>query len=100
MVDASSEAPSDYQLIGPSEDGNLNDLLAALNVKQSRQRLQALIAEWLGMENLVVLTGAGTSVTSGGKTMDNLEHAVAGNEPHIFVLDINGEYGRAFLGAN
>ncbi len=28
------------------------------------------------MENLVVLTGAGTSVSSGGKTMDNLEKAV------------------------
>jgi hypothetical protein len=28
------------------------------------------------LEPVVVLIGTGTSVTSGGKTMDNLEHAV------------------------
>jgi hypothetical protein len=76
MTNESKEAPSDYRLIGPSEDGKVNDLLAALNAKDSRQRLQALIAEWLRMENLVVLTGAGTSVTSGGKTMLELEKDV------------------------
>lgn len=69
-------SPSDYQLIGPSDDGKINDLLAQLNVKESRQRLQALVAEWLRMENLVVLSGSGTSVTSGGKIMDTLEHDV------------------------
>jgi len=68
--------PGEFELIGPSEDGTVNNLLATLNEKDSRLRLQALIAEWLRMENLVVLTGAGTSVSSGGKTMDNLEKAV------------------------
>lgn len=76
MSDESKEPPSEYQLIGPSEDGKINDILATLNAKDSRQRLQALIAEWLRMENLVVLTGAGTSVSAGGKTMENLERAV------------------------
>lgn len=71
-----SEAPSVYQLVGPSEDGSATDLLAALGAKDSRLRLQALISEWLRMENLVVLTGAGTSVASGGKTMIGLERAV------------------------
>lgn len=47
----------DYSLIGPSEDGGVNDLLASIDAKAGRQRLQALIAEWLRMENLVVLTG-------------------------------------------
>jgi hypothetical protein len=51
-------------------------LLAGLDQKQGRVRLQALISEWLRMENLVVLTGSGTSVSSGGKTMANLETAV------------------------
>jgi hypothetical protein len=73
MVEELKEPPSEYQLIGPSEDGKINNLLAGLNPRDSRQRLQALIAEWLRMENLVVLAGAGTSVTSGGKTMVNLE---------------------------
>jgi hypothetical protein len=76
MAEESKDLPSEYQLIGPSEDGEINDLLAAMNAKNSRLRLQALIAEWLRMENLVVLTGAGTSVSSGGKTMANLEHDV------------------------
>jgi SIR2-like protein len=76
MAGQSIEKPSEYQLIGPSDDGKINDLLKGLSTKDGRQRLQALIAEWLRMENLVVLAGAGTSVTSGGKTMVNLEKDV------------------------
>jgi hypothetical protein len=76
MSEHAKDPPGEYQLIGPSEDGRVSDLLSGKTVKESRQRLQALIAEWLRMENLVVLTGAGTSVSSGGKTMDKLERAV------------------------
>lgn len=68
--------PTEYQLIGLTEDGSVGDLLSGLDQKQGRIRLQALISEWLRMENLVVLTGAGTSVSAGGKTMVNLEKAV------------------------
>ncbi|WP_244978852.1 hypothetical protein [Bradyrhizobium pachyrhizi] len=68
--------PIEYQLIGLTEDGNAGDLLLGLDQKQGRIRLQALISEWLRMENLVVLTGSGTSVSAGGKTMVNLETAV------------------------
>lgn len=67
---------AEYKLIGPTEGGDAGDLLADQDQKQGRVRLQALISEWLRMENLVVLTGAGTSVSSGGKTMVNLETAV------------------------
>lgn len=65
-----------YQLIGLAEDGTINDLLFRRVGTEAQQRLQALISEWLRMENLVVLAGAGTSVRSGGKTMDSLECAV------------------------
>ena len=68
----------DYQLIGPADDGTISNLLNGKTNKESRQRLQALITEWLRMENLVVLTGAGTSVSLGGKTMDCLESTVLG----------------------
>jgi hypothetical protein len=68
--------PIEYQLIGLAEDGGIGDLLAGLDQKHGRVRLQALISEWLRMENLVVLTGSGTSVSAGGKTMANLETAV------------------------
>ena len=54
--------PSEYQLIGLTEGGDIGDLLSSLDQKQARIRLQALVAEWLRMENLVVLTGSGTSV--------------------------------------
>ena len=70
------QAPTEYQLIGLSEDGGVGNLLAGLDGNQARVRLQALISEWLRMENLVVLTGAGTSVSGGGKTMANLEKDV------------------------
>lgn len=68
--------PIEYHLIGLTEDGDAGDLLSGLDQKHGRIRLQALISEWLRMENLVVLTGSGTSVSAGGKTMANLETAV------------------------
>lgn len=64
-----------YRLIGPSEKGALEDLLEGKKDKEARQRLQALIAEWLRMENIVVLTGAGCSYSSGGKLLNPLEEA-------------------------
>lgn len=67
---------TEYQLIGLTEGGDAGNLLSGLDQKQGRVRLQALISEWLRMENLVVLTGSGTSVSAGGKTMANLETAV------------------------
>lgn len=68
--------PTEYQLIGLTEDGSAGDLLLDFDQKQGRVRLQALISEWLRMENLVVLTGSGTSVSAGGKTMADLETTV------------------------
>ena len=68
--------PIEYRLIGPTEGGGVGDLLIGLDQRQGRIRLQALISEWLRMENLVVLTGSGTSVSAGGKTMANLEKDV------------------------
>ncbi|TJW04755.1 MAG: hypothetical protein E5X42_29885, partial [Mesorhizobium sp.] len=73
---AAPPVPIEYQLIGLTEDGNVGDLLLGLDQKQGRIRVQALISEWLRMENLVVLAGSGTSVSAGGKTMANLETAV------------------------
>jgi hypothetical protein len=49
--------PLEYQLVGLTESGDVGDILSGLDQKQGRIRLQALIAEWLRMENLVVLTG-------------------------------------------
>lgn len=76
MAELEQNTVRKYQLVGPSDSGEVSDLLADLDEKESRHRLQALIAEWFRMENLVVLTGAGTSVSSGGKTMDKLENTV------------------------
>lgn len=76
MTEREQSTVSKYKLVGPSDSGEVSDLLADLDEKESKHRLQALIAEWLRMENLVVLTGAGTSVSSGGKRMDNLENTV------------------------
>lgn len=76
MTETSSETAAKYRLIGPSDNGDVSDLLESLSENDAKHRLQALIAEWLRMENLVVLTGAGTSVSSGGKTMVDLEKNV------------------------
>jgi len=71
-----AEENTEYQLIGAADAGASGDLLEGLDPTQSRQRLQALVSEWLRMENLVVLTGAGTSISSGGSTLDQLEDVV------------------------
>ena len=78
MSHETTEAPCPYQLVGPSEDGKTSDLLAAKPAMEGRQRLQSLITQWLRMENLVVLTGAGASISSGGKTVASLEQTVLG----------------------
>lgn len=39
-------APLEYQLIGLTESRDVGDTLSALDQKQGRLRLQALIAEW------------------------------------------------------
>ena len=78
MPNETAEVPCPYELIGPSEDGQTSDLLAEKPAAAGRQRLQALITQWLRMENLVVLTGAGASISSGGKTVSELEEAVLG----------------------
>jgi SIR2-like domain len=66
-----------YCLLGPSIDSENEDFLKSCESNtDAMQRLQALMAEWLRMENLVVLTAAGCSVDCGGKIMSNLESAV------------------------
>lgn len=84
------DSPSPYSLFGPSEYGKATDLLEGKSEADARIRLQALIAEWLRMENLVVLTAAGCSVGDGlgGKTMAKLELAVLGTlEKHPEIPD-------------
>ncbi|MHB0791113.1 hypothetical protein [Bradyrhizobium sp. 5.13L] len=55
---------------------DVREIFSALDQKQGRVRLQAPIAEWLRMDGRVVLTWSGKSVSSGGKTLANLETAV------------------------
>lgn len=66
-----------YQLLGPSSDQNADNLLKdCADNQEALQRMQALLSEWLRMENLVVLTAAGCSIDCGGKTMPSLEKSV------------------------
>lgn len=65
-----------YCLRGPSERGQVEDLLHGLDEIASHRRLQALLAEWLRMENVVVLTGSGCSKSCGGKVLAELEKSV------------------------
>ncbi len=76
-----------YQLLGPSGEQNAKNLLEDCSDNQEAvQRLQALLSEWLRMENLVVLTAAGCSIDCGGKTMPNLEKAVLNTVKEITEL--------------
>lgn len=58
-----------YELISPGSAGEGEDLLANKSSSEGLRRVQALLADWLRMENVVVLTGAGCSVGCGGRLM-------------------------------
>ncbi len=58
-----------YKLLSPVAAGENQDLVSAKNVDEGMRRMQALLAEWLRMENVVVLTAAGCSIGSGGRLM-------------------------------
>lgn len=77
---------------GPAgEDGS--DLLALPDVQDRQQRLQALLSQWLRMENLVLMLGAGCSCSQGGKVLGKLEEAV--------IAYLKAFYGQAaLLGGN
>lgn len=62
-----------YMLSGPAG----TDILAEhRDPRQQIMRIRALLAEWLRMENVVVLIGSGASVARGGLLLDRLEEKV------------------------
>lgn len=58
-----------YKLLSPVSAGESEDLLANKSPSDGLRRMQALLADWLRMENVVVLTAAGTSFSAGGRLM-------------------------------
>lgn len=75
--------PYKYQLLAPASAGEAEDLLADKSEEDGLRRIQALLADWLRMENVVVLTAAGCSVEAGGRLMAGPAH----NNLECLVLD-------------
>lgn len=89
MADPSEESPvsvKTHVLLGPS-----GDLLADVPIEEHLNRVQALLAQWLRMENVVVLLGAGASVSQGGPLMGALEQFVL--KAAIHILDCHATLG-------
>ena len=61
--------PTKYQLLSPVSAGESDDLLSGKSSDDAHRRVQALLADWLRMENVVVLAAAGCSVSAGGRLM-------------------------------
>lgn len=85
-----------YKLLGvpsgqESDKDSSNFLSDCLTEQEAIQRLQALLSEWLRMENLVVLTAAGCSLACRGKTMNCLEEAVLNTVEKIPDISTNKE---------
>lgn len=74
---------SSYKLISPDTAAGTKDLLDDKNSEEATRRIQALLADWLRMENVVVLTAAGCSVQAGGRLMAG----PASNNLECLVLD-------------
>ncbi|WP_169546458.1 SIR2 family protein [Sneathiella aquimaris] len=72
-----------YKLLSPDSASASEDLIAGKNSEDGLRRIQALLAEWLRMENVVVLTAAGCSVGAGGRLMAG----PADNNLECLVLD-------------
>lgn len=60
---------SKYKLLAPASAGQSENLLASKTAEKGQRRTQALRADWLRMENVVVLTAPGCSVGAGGRLM-------------------------------
>lgn len=58
-----------YKLLSPVSAGEGDDLLVGKSPEDGLRRVQALLADWLRMENVVILTAAGTSFRAGGRLM-------------------------------
>ena len=58
-----------YQLLSPISAGEREDLIDGKSPDDGVRRIQALLADWLRMENVVVLTAAGCSFGAGGRLM-------------------------------
>ena len=58
-----------YQLLSPDSVGAGKDLVKGKTAEEGLLRIQSLLAEWLRMENVVVLAAAGCSVKAGGRLM-------------------------------
>lgn len=72
-----------YKLIAPNTAGQNANLLDGMKQSESIRRIQSLLADWLRMENVVVLTAAGCSVKAGGRIMAGPES----NNLECLVLD-------------
>ena len=72
-----------YKLLSPDSAGENKDLIEGKDSEEGLRRIQALLAEWLRMENVVVLTAAGCSVGAGGRLMAGPEE----NNLECLVLD-------------
>jgi len=88
MTDEDENRP--YRLWSGPAGKDENDLLARPDVQDRRQRLQALLSQWLRMENLVTLLGAGCSCSQGGKVLGPLEEAVL-----EYLKSLYGQTGKA-----
>ncbi len=65
-----------YRLSGPTSKDLLAPDASSTDASEELVRLQSLLAQWLRMENVLVLLAAGASVGRGGKTLPNLERSV------------------------
>lgn len=72
-----------YKLLAPASAGEESDLVEGKSPEDGIRRCQSLLADWLRMENVVVLTAAGCSVGSGGRLMSG----PAANNLECLVLD-------------
>lgn len=73
-----------YKLLSPISAGESDDLLRGKSKEEGIRRIQALLADWLRMENVVVLTAAGCSFGCGGRLMAGPKS----NNLECLVLDV------------
>lgn len=78
-----------YRLISPVPAGEGGDLLEGKSSQEGVRRVQALLADWLRMENVVALTAAGCSVGVGGRLMTGPKE----NKLECLVLDAVAKCG-------
>lgn len=69
MENCSPKEAGPYRLLAATSEEDTDDVLCKLSSEDGKKKIRLLLGDWLRMENVVVLAGAGCSLHAGGSVL-------------------------------